>query len=164
MVTHPHSIPLSSGAAQELCAGAETFAGVRGAFLCFVMIPVEERIGEWRFAGTGDTLGAAVGAIDAFMREMRLAPEGGASPALHALSVGGTPVFTDVNESWSYYDLPHGEIGGHTVVLFAEGQAPYDDFGFCILELQSLVDSPYLTRAPETDRPDSWPEGREDEE
>jgi hypothetical protein len=60
--------------------------------------------------------------------------------------------------------LPLREIGAHRVILFGEGQAPYDDLGFCVFEIDSLAGSPFAKRAPETARPDTWSESGDGEE
>jgi hypothetical protein len=156
MASYPYPTPLAHDAAEELCAGAEAFAAIRGAFLCFVMIPREERMGEWRFAGRAESPAEAAEVLDSYIRVMGLDPEGSASPALVWLNAGAMQVSTDVGEAWSYRNLPLARIGKHEVVLLAEGQAPYDDCGLCILEVPSLDGSPFASLAPEIRRPRSW--------
>jgi hypothetical protein len=128
------------------------------ALLTFVMIPVEERIGEWRFAGTAGSLGQALSGIVDFAVAMGMTQQSRDIALRDWLEQEALEVWTDVSKAWSYESLPLDEIGDHQVVLFAEGQAPYDDFGFCVLELASLEGSPFRGRTPDTSRPQEWSE------
>ncbi|MDC3955070.1 hypothetical protein [Polyangium jinanense] len=155
MSTIPHPLPLSLEAAQALFTGDASFADVRGVLLCFVMIPVEERIGEWRFAGVASRAVEIVQVLDHFIHAMSMSP-GIKDPALDMLSSSAMMIWDGVVDTWSYGHLPLEEIGKHEVVLLAEGGAPYDDFGLCIVEIPSLEGSPFENRAPETTRPEAW--------
>lgn len=149
--------PLSRSAALDLVASLDRCDDVKGAFLTFVMIPVEERIGEWRFAGASASLGQALRRIGDFAVEVGDTRKDGETTLREWLEPGALEIWTDMSKAWSYEDLPLAEIGKHRVVLFGEGQAPYDDVGFCVLKIRSLKGSPFETRAPETARPATWP-------
>lgn len=152
--SYPCPIPLSLPDAVTLFAGGAAFAPLRGAYLCFVMIPVEERIGEWRFAGTADSPAAAIATFDAFLKAISLG-QGGEDFSARSLLESGV-MDLDFKSSWSYSGLPLDEIGEHQVILLAEGGAPYDDAGLAILEVPSLAGSPFASRAPQTERPRTW--------
>ncbi|MDI1477539.1 hypothetical protein [Polyangium sp. y55x31] len=155
MPSFPHPLPLSLEAARALFTGDASFADVRGVLLCFVMIPVEERIGAWRFAGVARRAPEIVQVLDGFIRAMSMNP-GIQDPALDMLNSSAMMIWDGADDTWSYGDLPLEEIGKHAVVLLAEGGAPYDDVGLCIVEIPSLEGSPFEHRAPETTRPEAW--------
>lgn len=155
MPTFPSPLPLSLEAARALFTGGASFADVRGVFLCFVMIPAEERIGEWRFAGVARRAPEIVQVLDGFIRAMARNPEL-EGPALDMLGSSALVIWDGVSEAWSHGDLPLEEIGKHEVVLLGAGDAPYDDFGLCVVAIPSLEGSPFENRAPETTRPEAW--------
>lgn len=126
------------------------------AFLSFLMIPVEERIGEWRFAGTADSLGEAFSRLVRLALKIGMTEKSADSILREWLEQEALEVWTDVSKAWSYDALPLSEIGAHDVVLFAEGQAPYDDFGLAVLEIATLQGSPFKDRAPEDSPPPEW--------
>jgi hypothetical protein len=63
---------------------------------------------------------------------------------------------TDLASSYSYDNLLSKKIGSHAVVLLAEGGAPYDDVGLCIVDIPSLKRSRFAARSPDTRRPAGW--------
>lgn len=132
-------------------------------YLTFVMIPAEERIGEWRFAGAARSLPQAFSRIADFAVEIGMTRAPRESILQEWLEQEALEVWTDVSKAWSYDDLPHEEVGDHRVLLFAEGQAPYDDFGFAVLEIEALSTSKLRDRAPDTSRPEGWAERGEDD-
>ena len=67
---YPAPIPFSRELAIELVAQLDKLDATQGAFLTFVMIPVKERIGEWRFAGASRSLGQAFRRIGEHARAM----------------------------------------------------------------------------------------------
>lgn len=132
------------------------------AFLTFVMIPVEERIGEWRFAGTADTLGEAFGRLVRFALKIGMSDKSADSILQEWLEQEALEVWTDISKAWSYDALPLSDIGAHDVVLFAEGQAPYDDFGLAVLAVATLQGSPFQGREPEDSPPPEWSDAEGD--
>lgn len=130
--------------------------GTGSGFLAFMMIPAEERIGEWRFAGATGSLPQALSRIVDFAVEMGMSGVPREQMLQEWLEQEALEVWTDVSKAWSYDGLPLREIGDHRVLLFAEGQAPYDDFGLAVLEIDKLAGSPFEGRAPETTPPESW--------
>ncbi len=165
------SAPLSRSEALSLAAAltdkpaapqeGDSPGGGARALLAFMMIPAEERIGEWRFAGTAGSLLQALHRIVDFAVEIGMTQRSPDGLLQDWLEQEALEVWTDLSKAWSYESLPLEEIGNHQVLLFAEGQAPYDDFGFCVLELPTLTGSPFKDRAPETARPEGWSEASE---
>lgn len=133
-----------------------------GDFLCFAMIPIEERIGEWRFAGVAHSVGQALIVLEDFHRALGWAPRTkGGSTVAELLSEEALAVLPDARKAWSTAELP---LTGNRLVLLGEGQAPYDDVGLCIIELASLATSEWAGRAPDTRVPESWREHLDEEE
>lgn len=128
-----------------------------GEFLCFAMIPIEERIGEWRYAGAARTLGGAFEALEAFHLALG-AGDGGVNASI--LASGVVEVTASTEGAWSSPPLP----SPHEVALFALGQAPHDDVGLCIVRVPSIAATPFANAAPETERPESWSAEAHDEE
>lgn len=163
------SAPLSREEARSLAVAlpstppAAPEEAAERAYLTFMMIPVEERIGEWRFSGVARTLRDAILRIADFGREIGMTEHPRESIVADWLEAEALEVWTDVSKAWSYDALPLAEIGAHDVVLFAEGQAPYDDFGFAVLEIASLEKSPFRDRIPDTSRPEGASVEDEDE-
>ncbi|MFO0590149.1 MAG: hypothetical protein U0441_21585 [Polyangiaceae bacterium] len=149
------SAPLSREEARSLSSAppAPPSDAPERAYLTFMMIPVEERIGEWRFSGVARSLQEAFLRIADFGREIGMTEHPRESIIADWLEAEALEVWTDVSKAWSYDALPLEEIGDHDVVLFAEGQAPYDDFGFAVLEIATLEGSPFKERVPDTSRP-----------
>jgi hypothetical protein len=114
------------------------------------MIPLEERIGDWRFAGASGALGGAVRLVEDFAGAMKLGnPDTGFLRGL-------LEPMTWVNE-WNYpQQTPIDGVGEHRLVLCVQGDAPYDDVGACIVEVPSLVGSPFERRSPEAVFPEEW--------
>jgi len=126
------------------------------AFLSFLMIPVEERIGEWRFAGTAGSLRQAFTQLVGLALKIGMTEKPADTVLQGWLEQEALEVWTDVSRAWSYDALPLQEIGAHDVVLFAEGQAPYDDFGLAVLEVATLRGSPFEGREPQDSPPSAW--------
>jgi hypothetical protein len=155
---YPCPLPLSRAHAIELVARADELHTLRATFLTFVMIPIEERIGEWRFAGAAASLAGAFERLGTFGVDLRWTSEEDDWQKLLMswLEVGALDIEQPLEEAWSYRNLPLRDLA-HRVVLFAEGGAPYDDFGLCIVEVATLAGTPFENKAPETERPSSWP-------
>lgn len=104
------------------------------------MIPIIERVGEWRFAGTATNFGQALQRLGEFIAELPIREWSG--PPLTALAEFGTVegiAYSDdeVREGWSY-PPEHEDLSDHEIVVFGEGQATADDFGLCVLEVPSF--------------------------
>ncbi|MFZ5786681.1 MAG: hypothetical protein ACOY3Y_09595 [Acidobacteriota bacterium] len=134
--------------AKDPSSGAE-----RGAFVCFAMIPVEERIGEWRFAGAAASVGEAFAVLAQFHQALGWKPRRAKSVAEELLAEPALEVWLDAQRAWSAAELP---LEGNELVLLAEGQAPFDDVGLCIVKVSSLEASGFAGRAPETELPETW--------
>jgi hypothetical protein len=151
---YPAPLPLSRAAALELLGRLGDF-GAAGAFLAFVEIPVEERIGEWRFAGAGGSLADAVRRVEEFADAMHLNdPErpGG----LLRLLLEDLPD-TGYDNGYMYPRKAPLEVGvPHRLVLCVQYGAPYEGLGACLVEIASLAGSPFEGLAPETDLPQQW--------
>lgn len=147
---------------EQLRAG--TLPTIEGNFLCFFYLLMEERIGDWRYAGHASTLGEALARIDAFQREMHaLAWAGEPEETYEPLEMLTELLTADVLEmpdepssGYAYAHLSRYEIGPHRVILFGEGGAPHDDMGLCIVEVPTSTHA-LLQRAPENERPETWP-------
>lgn len=146
---YPGPLPLAREAAIDVLTHLDRFEGTGGVFLSFVMIPLEERIGGWRFAGVSDSLAGAVRRVESFNSQM-LGPSD--EPLL-------LPLFRDmtwVNE-WNYPTTPPLEVSGlHRLVLCVVGDAPYDDHGGGIVEVETLAGSGYEDRPPDLSIPEEW--------
>jgi hypothetical protein len=131
---------------------------LEGCFLCFLMIPVIERSGQWRFAGAARNLAEAFERIEALLR--KLAGEVDEPPSLRALAESSVLDWpTSLEESWSACDIQARGLGAVTFEVLAEGGAPYDDGGFAILAVETLEGHPYASRGVESRRPEAWSEG-----
>jgi hypothetical protein len=136
---------------------------LEGCFLCFLMIPVIERFGQWRFAGAARSLAEAFERLEALLG--KLAGEVDGPPSLRALaesSVLDWPASRE--ESWSACDIEARGLGAVTFEVLAEGGAPYDDGGFAILAVETLDGHPYASRGVESRPPEAWSEGDYEED
>ncbi|MCA9660663.1 MAG: hypothetical protein KC486_20140 [Myxococcales bacterium] len=132
---------------------------VRGEFLCFLMIPVIERFGQWRFAGAATTMGGAFERLRA-LGERLTGGSGDADDALRSLAEQEVLTYcTSLADSWSGGDFADRGLHDATIELLAEGGAPYDDFGFAVLSVRSLAEHPYATRPIEGRPPSCWDGG-----
>ncbi|VTR99935.1 unnamed protein product [Gemmata massiliana] len=74
VTAYPKPVPLSR--ADALVFLTEPAPDVSAMFLAFVMLPVEERIGEWRFAGAARSLNGAFVRIAEFAEVLGMAQPG----------------------------------------------------------------------------------------
>ena len=115
---------LSKAQYEELLANPDRARAITGRFACFQMIPVEERIGEWRFAGTAENL------ADAFERcgslPLRIwPPEDAAWTAVRVL--GECVHLYDLEpkpKAWKELGLP----AGSRAVIVAQGGGRWQVF------------------------------------
>jgi hypothetical protein len=155
---YPAPLPLGREAALGLLDRLEEFDATAGAFLTFVEIPVEERVGEWRFAGASRSLAGAVRQVEAFTGAMHfetiMFPDQEYNGLLrHLLEELG------VDDEYSYpRKAPVRVAGPHRLVLCVRSGAPYEGLGACVVEIPSLSSSPYRRRQPETGFPEEWRE------
>src|SRR5690349_20021749 len=106
------SVPLSRVEALSLAAAlgvhpadppeGDPGEGAARALLTFVMIPVEERIGEWRFAGAVGSLGQALFRIVDFAVEIGVTQQPRDSVLRDLLEQEALEVWTDISQAWSY--------------------------------------------------------------
>ena len=162
---YPKPVPLSREDTLALLNSG--WADVPGTFLAYMMIPVEQRIGEWRFAGAARSLAAAYERLVEFWVALGgdVEPETGRPSFADWLSWDAVEFLPRLEDGWSGVPYLDG-LSAHRVVVFAEGQAPYDDTGLCILEVEPAEGEPFFAREPETDRPPEWgeQEGAEEDE
>jgi hypothetical protein len=121
------------------------------------MIPVEERLGEYRFAGASRSLAEAIRRVAEFadavgLRDPRR-PEG-----LLRVLLEDNPGEGYDGEYEYPKEAPIDLAEPHRLVLCVQYGAPYDDLGVCIVEIESLAGSAYEGRAPETQPPEGWGE------
>ncbi len=127
------------------------FESPAGTFLTFVMIPAEERIGEWRYAGAATSLAEAVRRVGWFCAAMGGGHDEGVAMLRRLLE----PEVWE--EGWHFpAEAPVVVSGPSRLVLCVQGDAPYDDVGVCIVEVAALAGSGYEGRVPETERPMGW--------
>jgi hypothetical protein len=126
----PGPLPLNTEGVLDLLVCLDDFEDARGAFLTFVMVPIEPRIGEWRFAGVSRSLAEAVRQVGRFA----------------GAQWGGSPEGAGILRNWLGYmsepawgsfpmEAPQDVLGPHRTVLCVVGGAPYDDFGVQIVEV-----------------------------
>jgi hypothetical protein len=155
---YPAPLPLSRKAALELLDRLDEFESARGTFLAFVEIPVESRIGEWRFAGASSTLAQAVRQVEEFVAVMGMSDT---KPMLQQLLEDHDDTGSD-NE----YEYPRRMLwtvyGPHRLVLCVRSGAPCEGWGAGIVEVETLAGSGYEGVAPETHPPE--PEDDEDDD
>ena len=155
--TYPAPLPLGRTAALEMLGRLDDFA-VAGAFLSFVEIPVEERIGDWRFAGAGSSLADAVRQVEDFAAAMHLNDP--ARPGGFLRSLLEDVPDTGYDSERMYPRSTPLEVGvPHRLVLCVRYGAPYEGLGVCVVEVESIAGSPFAGRAPETEIPEQWQEG-----
>lgn len=135
---YPFPIPLSRVNAEAVVRGDAP--GVAGAFAGFVMIPTASRMGRWRFAGSAPVLAPMVTRLGEFALEVGLdtgTPRSVVEAWLAFMTLRPRGVRGPVRHAIHYDALPLDALGPHRVVLYAEGEAPHDDAGCCILEVAS---------------------------
>lgn len=151
------------------CLDAPELARQRsGAFLAFAMIPVVQRIGQWRFAGAATDLDAALRRCEALINHWHLDPRERANwpqyPAGLRRMIDGNYLEypRDLSASWS--DPAAGRpLESVRYVILTEGGAPMDYIGFAVLELATLDGHPYADRPPESKPPLSWSSGEDED-
>jgi len=155
---YPASLPLNREAALELLDRLEEFEATAGAFLTFVQVPLEERCGEWRFAGASGSLADAIRKVEAFADAMQFATimfqDREYNGLLwHLLEEMGS------DDEYSYpRKAPVRVAGPHRLVLCVQSGAPYEGIGACVVEIPSLAGSLYNRHRPETHFPEKWRE------
>ena len=150
---YPAPLPLSHKAAVDLLDRLDEFASLQSGFLTFVQIPVEERVGEWRFAGASPSLAGAVGRIDEFAVAMRLNDPRRSDGFLRGLleETGAC------DDEYMYPRRAPVRVGvPNTLVLAVRYGAPYEGLGACVVEVESIAGTPFEGLAPQTERPKEW--------
>lgn len=125
---YPGPLPLRPSAVLDLVARLADFDAPDGAFLSFLKVPVEPRIGEWRFAGATRSLAEAVRQLGRFGASLwGGAPDG---PAILRGLVGELPDEEDdlleyedaiLEDSSGFpHQMPKGVLGPHHAVVCLE--------------------------------------------
>lgn len=153
---YPGPLPLRAEAALDLLSRLDEFAGAVGAFLTFVIVPVAEREGEYRFAGASRSLAEAIRRVDEFGGRFFSPgrPVGVLRLLLEDCGVAYDDKGAPLADSSYVYHLPAGEP--HRLVLATEYGAPYEGLGAFVVELSTLAGSAYEHREPETAWPAEW--------
>ncbi len=147
----PGPLPLEREGGLRLVNHLDQSEAPPGTFLTFVMIPIEDRIGEWRFAGATTSLAESVRQVGRFWAALGVSYDEGMA-MLHRLLEP-----EEWEEGWHFPPDPPVEVSGpHRLILCVQGEAPYDDVGVSIVEVASLAGSGYEGRAPSTERPEEW--------
>lgn len=152
----PGPLPLSRADALKLLDRLDEFDVSGGVFLTFVMVPLEERIGAYRFAGACTSLAGAVRRIDQFALEdmgFDLDNPSHIRFLVEEVTEGGYD-----GESHYPKSAPVGVAGTHRLILCVQSPAPYDHCGVCIVEVASLNKSGYEGKEPDTTPPEEWHE------
>jgi hypothetical protein len=135
--TYPAPLPLSRAAALDLLRRLAEYETTGGVFLTFVELPVEERIGEWRFAGASGSLAEAVRQVGHFGRAMDM-PD----PDAFLRWLLQENRDTGYDHKYSYPRTPPRTVTGpHRLVLAVRNGAPYEGLGAAIVEMESLAGS-----------------------
>lgn len=155
---------------------------ISGNFLSFFEIAIIERFGQWRFAGSSHNLDEAINKIEKlyeiFIKQynkysankITLEKDWFMKYANNEILTYHPKKFIVQNKwpsnnrntkemidnGWNPFDLSNRNIGPANGIILAKGTAPYDDTGFAILEVDSLIGHPYQNRSPESIAPKSW--------
>jgi hypothetical protein len=143
---YPVPLPLNRATALDLLSRLAEYEAARGAFLTFVELPVEERIGEWRFAGASGSLAEAVRQVGHFGRAMGMPdPDAFLGWLLEENQDSGH------EHEYSYPRTPPRIVSGpHRLILSVRNAAPYEGIGVAIVEVESLAGSSFAGFGPET--------------
>lgn len=149
---------------------------IKGNFLCFLQIGIIERFGQWRYAGKATNLDESFHKIEDLQKELvnqyniindsayehskewliELA-EGMkylTKQEIKNLGFSSKSKKKKLNEVENIsFCLENRGIGPANVIVIAEGEAPYDDCGFAILEVTNLNGHPYENRPAESVAP-----------
>jgi hypothetical protein len=129
---------------------------IEGNFLCFLMIPVITRFGQWRFAGAAYNLDEAFFRIETLMTAFTKSGEWNTMLSLAEVEVLEWP---EPGAAWSGGELDDRGLGSFAFEILAEGGSPHDDCGFAVLSLPTLQGHPYATRGVESRWPEAWTGG-----
>ncbi|WP_439621996.1 hypothetical protein [Gemmata sp.] len=155
---YPAPLPLGRNAALELLTRVDVFDATGGEFLTFVQIPVEERVGEWRFAGASRSLAQAVRRVEEFAGELRRVAPGLPADPLRELLDNTAGCESD---GFVYpRELPVAVGCPHRIVVCVQYGAPYEGLGAGVVEVESVAASSFAGVEPQTDPPEEW-EGAE---
>lgn len=154
-IDYPGPLPLSRAATIKLLDRLDDF-NAKGDFLSFVMIPFEERIGSWCFAGASRSLAEAVRHVDDFARASRSETD----VSIMRILLGDEPIdpATDYVYIPNTYPPKLNLKEPYRLVFLTEYGAPYDGFGACIVEITTLSGTPYENRLPENELPTGYSE------
>jgi hypothetical protein len=157
---YPRPVPLSQADAHALARELGSWPDVAGTFLVFEMIPLESRIGEWRFVGAARSLLGAFERIAEFGMAFGAEPQAARDGIADLIGSTVLEVYQRLEDGW---DRPPdlNKLSTHRVVFFGLGGAPYDCFGLCILEVEPEEGEPFFARLPETHYHDSPEEGEQ---
>jgi hypothetical protein len=132
----PGPLPLDREAGLALLDHLDKFDSALSTFLTFVMVPVEPRIGEWRYAGDSRSLADAVRQVGRFAAAKGANPNDGTALLRCLLE----PEVWE--EGWHFPPTaPVEGLGPHRLVLCVQSDAPYDDIGVCIVEVPPVGDA-----------------------
>jgi hypothetical protein len=154
----PGPLPLRREVALALLDRLDEFSTTGGTFLTFVMVPVEERLGEYRFAGVRHSLAQAIRLVEDFATTMLMSDPADHRGLLRSLLEDHTEGGYDSKYVYPQ-KAPVGIDVPHRLILCVQSGAPYDYLGVCILEVSTLAGSHYDGCEPETDFPEEWREG-----
>jgi hypothetical protein len=136
---------------------------ISGGYLSFLEIPIIERFGQWRFAGSatnfGDALLRLVELIDTLYSKQSMTES---LAMLKSIVADEVMMFPDEDDwdDWSTwggnFNEKYVEIGEYQDIVWAEGGAPYDDRAINIVEVADLANHPYVNSPIEKHIPQAW--------
>jgi hypothetical protein len=151
---YPAPLPLGREATLKLLDRPDAFDATGGEFLTFMQIPLEERIGEWRFAGASRSLAHAVRRVGEFAAELRRAAPGLPADPLRDLLENTAGCEAD---GFVYpHEAPVAVGGPHRVVVCVQYGAPYEGLGVAVVEVESVAESAFAGAEPQTELPEEW--------
>lgn len=152
---YPRPVPLSASDALALATTVGEWPDVSGAFIVYEMLGIAEREGEWRFAGAANSLAGVFERLVEFGVAFGSDSERARASIDDLLRSWAIAVFPRLEDGWSAGGIL-SEVPRHRVVYFGEAQAPYENHGLCILEIEPGDAGPFFARAPETQWPQEW--------
>lgn len=136
---------------------------ISGGYLSFLQIPIIERFGQVRFAGSATNFGDALLRLVELINALHPAQSMAESlEYLKSMAADEAIVFPD-EEDWDSRCTGMGDFDKYTElgeeyqdIVWAEGSAPYDDTGIYIIEIADLANHPYVNSPIENHIPQAW--------
>lgn len=173
MSDKPQTPPLRDISRQELLHlidHVDDAKRIDGNYLCFLYVLIIERFGQWRYAGAATNLGDALLNLRNLTNKLIDEPDVLSFEFLRSLVEDESVTFNDNEDDYregstlEELQQKYKKLGPYEIVIFGEGQAPYDDQGFCIVEVADLENHPYAASPIEDHVPKVWNGGNWEED